>query len=65
MAELKLMNPSIYAAEDEVDEWREKIYTETKGMTPDEFNEYVHRKTEPLVREYKMRVVQTGMNATK
>jgi hypothetical protein len=59
MTELRLMNPSIYAAEDEVDKWREKAYAGTEGMTAHEFNEFVRRKSEPVMREFHLKTAET------
>jgi hypothetical protein len=54
----KMLYESIYAAEDEVDTWREKIYAETEGMTMSEFNEYIRRKAEPVMREFHLQYAQ-------
>jgi hypothetical protein len=38
--------------EEEVDAIRDRIWEETKGMTPAEFNEYIERKTAPVMKEF-------------
>jgi hypothetical protein len=55
MAELRLMNPSIYACEDEVDKWREKAYAGTDKMSIHEFTEFINRKTESVMEEFHLK----------
>ncbi|MDR3336194.1 MAG: hypothetical protein LBT16_03220 [Treponema sp.] len=44
---------SIYTpVEEEVDAIRDRIWEETKGMSPSEFNEYVERKTAPVIKKF-------------
>jgi hypothetical protein len=42
--------------EEEVDAIRDHIWEETKGMTPAEFNEYIERKTAPVMKEFGIHV---------
>jgi hypothetical protein len=43
--------------EEEVDAIRDRIWEQTKGMTPAEFNEYIERKTAPVMKEFGIKVV--------
>jgi hypothetical protein len=44
---------SIYTpVEEEVDAIRDRIWEETKGMSPAEFNAYIDRKTLPVMKEF-------------
>jgi hypothetical protein len=44
---------SIYTpVEEEVDAIRDRIWEETKDMSPAEFNEYIDRKTAPVMKEF-------------
>jgi hypothetical protein len=45
--------------EEEVDAIRDRIWEETKGMTPAEFNEYIERKTAPVMREFGIKVASS------
>jgi len=38
--------------EEEVDAIRDRIWEETKGMTPAEFNAYFELKTAPVMKEF-------------
>jgi len=42
---------------DEIHEIRRRIYEETKNMTPEELSEYYRRRTDPIIKEYDMKVV--------
>ena len=42
---------------DEIHEIRRKIYEEVKDMTPEEVSEYYRKKTDPIIKEYGMKVV--------
>jgi hypothetical protein len=42
--------------EEEVDAIRDRIWEETKDMTPAEFNEYIERKTAPVIKEFGIKV---------
>ncbi|MDR0909212.1 MAG: hypothetical protein LBM77_05540 [Spirochaetaceae bacterium] len=53
---------SIYAAEDEVDVWRDKINTTIQKMTPSEITEYYRRKTEPIMQQYGIKVMKPITN---
>jgi hypothetical protein len=64
--ELRMMNPSIYAAEDEVDEWRQKAYERTKNMSPEEQTAFIHHRAEKLMREFHLKSAKsTGTIDTK
>jgi hypothetical protein len=45
-------------ADDEVQEWRAKVYEATKGMTLEEVDEYIERDTMPIIRQFHLRVMQ-------
>ena len=42
---------------DEIHEIRRQIYEETKDMTPEEHSEYYRQKTDPIIKEYGMKLV--------
>jgi len=42
---------------DEIHEIRRQIYEEIKDMTPEEHIEYFRKITEPIIKEYGMKVV--------
>ncbi|MDR0198924.1 MAG: hypothetical protein LBI08_04200 [Methanomassiliicoccaceae archaeon] len=50
------MRKKIDSIEEEVNEIRLRIYEETKHMTIAELNEYVHKNTETLIKEYGFKV---------
>ena len=46
--------------EDEIDAIRLKIYEETKHMTPEQRIERVKRRTDPIIKQYGMKVVASA-----
>jgi len=51
------MKRKIDPIEREIDKIRVEIYEETKGMTPEEFNEYIRKSTEATIKEYGIKLV--------
>jgi hypothetical protein len=45
--------------EEEVDAIRDRIWEETKGMSPAEFNAYIERKTAPVIKEFGIKLVSS------
>jgi len=51
------MKRKIDPIEREVDRIRLEIYEETKDMTHAEFNEYIHKSVDPIIKEYGFKAV--------
>ncbi|MDR0868464.1 MAG: hypothetical protein LBP75_08355 [Planctomycetota bacterium] len=47
--------------EDEIDAIRDKIYENIKDMTPDERTAYFRRRTEPVIKQYHLKMAPAGM----
>ncbi|MDR1741750.1 MAG: hypothetical protein LBR38_07930 [Synergistaceae bacterium] len=41
----------------ELERVREEIYEETKDMTPEEWQAYITKETEPIIRQYGLRTI--------
>ena len=46
--------------QDELDQIRRAIYKEIKHMTPSQITEYYRRRTEPIIRQFGMKVVTSA-----
>ena len=53
------MGRKIHPIEREIDRIRLEIYEETKHMTNTEFNEYIRKNTEDIIKEYGFKVVKS------
>jgi len=53
------MTKKLHPIEKEINRIRRKIYEETKHMSGEEFNEYIHKSTEDVIKKYGFKVVKS------